>query len=105
MSEAISPESVADGVSEAGAAVQDEEEPKYTRQSHGGARNRKAYADKLLCMETHNIKSFLAEKRCFCANKCVEKLAQQGEAAERTVYDMRSARFASKYAIFCFGFA
>ena len=96
MSAADSPESET-GVTEAAAAVPpDDEAAKYARQSHGGSRNRQAYSDKLLCMEMHNIRSFLAKKRCYCGKKCLAKLALTGEAAERSVYDMRSARFASK---------
>lgn len=96
MSDADSPDSLSAGASEGAAAVQTDGGEKQFRKSHGGARNRTGYAEKLLCMETHSIRSFLAEKRCFCGQNCLHKLAQQREAAEKTVYDMRQARFSSK---------
>ena len=101
MSEASNSESVVDaGVSEAAAAVQEES---FKRPSHGGARNNIGYSDKLLCMETHCIiRSFLAKKRCYCRHQCLHRLALQGQSAEKTLYDMRSARFASNKWCFCF---
>ena len=67
---------------------------------HGGARNNGGYAEKLMCMETHVIRSFLDNERCHCGAKCLQKLSLQGQAAEKTVYDMRAARFASKWCFF-----
>ena len=73
-----------------------EEVIEFQTASHGGPRNCKAYGDKLLCLETHNIRSFVNEKRCYCGCNCLGKLSLQGEEAERTVHDIRAARFASK---------
>ena len=100
MSEVTSPEGGDNAdLSESAAAA--DAEASFKPQQHGGARNNVGYAEKLVCMETHVIRSFLADQRCHCGAKCLQKLSLQGPAAEKTVYDMRAARFASKWC-FCF---
>ena len=64
--------------------------------SHGGVRNTKRYGDKLLALEAHNIRFFLAEKRCYCGKDCLQKLQLKGEEGERVVYDLRAQRFESE---------
>jgi len=63
---------------------------------HGGSRNRKSYAEKLLALEAANIRAFLAEKRCYCGGRCLHKLHAKGEEGVNTVRILRAARFASK---------
>ena len=63
---------------------------------HGGSRNTKSYGDKLLALETANIRSFLEKKRCYCGGECLHKLFTKGEQGVETVRSIRAARFASK---------
>ena len=66
------------------------------KRSHGGIRNTKRFGDKLLALESHNIRYFLAEKRCRCGQDCLLKLYCKGEEGERLVYDLRAKRFQSE---------
>ena len=72
------------------------EEYRNQLHTHGGIRNKKSYGDKLVCLETDRIATFLKEKRCFCGYSCLHKLYKKGEQGHTTVYEVRAARFASK---------
>ena len=101
MSAATSPEGGDNNAALSESPADADAEVTFKAHKHGGARNNGGYAEKLMCMETHVIRSFLADERCHCGAKCLEKLSLQGQAAEKTVHDMRAARFASKWC-FCF---
>ena len=70
--------------------------PLPQKRSHGGSRNCKRYGDKLLALEPHNIRYFLAEKRCYCGQNCLLKLFHKGQDGEKVVYELRAQRFESK---------
>ena len=46
-----------------------------SKRSHGGVLNTKRFGEKLLSLEAHNIRYFLAEKRCYCGEDCLLKLS------------------------------
>lgn len=73
----------------------EEAEAVPNKRSHGGCRNTKRYGDKLLAMEAHNISNFLVKTRCFCGNKCLEKLYHKGAEGRQAVYNLREQRFQS----------
>ena len=78
-------------------ATRQEQNFEIPTHNHGGPRNNKTFGDKLTCCELHNIKKFLQEKRCYCKNECMEKVFNKGELGVQIVYDLRKARFESKY--------
>ena len=69
------------------------------RTTHGGARNTTSFGDKLTCLEMHNIKMFLQDKRCYCGNECLYKIFTKGEVGAQIVYNLRKERFTSTHAL------
>ena len=70
------------------------------KRSHGGMRNTKYFGDKLLALETHNIRPRLSYRKAVLLavekTAFILKLSFKGQEGERIVYDLRSQRFESE---------
>lgn len=61
---------------------------------HGGPRSKLTWEEKLELALRPQVVAFLDTKECGCANDCIKKVKQFGDAGEQMVMNLRDSRLA-----------